>query len=135
MAHSKRILRYRTDPDLGDKWRVTTAPLPLEMWEGFEPPDEIPADHPWNGNSTGILSPLYPRWNHPLASAGHDFRCEKAETTEQRKWADQKYQEEVGRTGWWITKKIGYAGVRIGSFFGVGVRYPHWTDKLKGESK
>jgi hypothetical protein len=29
----------------------------------------------------------------------------------------------VGATSWWITKQVGYAGVRLGALFGVGVHY------------
>jgi hypothetical protein len=29
----------------------------------------------------------------------------------------------------------GYCGVRIGAFFGIGVRYPHWTDGFKNMIK
>lgn len=42
---------------------------------------------------------------------------------EQRKWADEEFRKDVGETSWWITKQIGYLGVRIGAMFGIGSNF------------
>lgn len=41
----------------------------------------------------------------------------------ERKWADEQYKLDVGSTSWKITALVGYAGVRVGAAFGVGVHY------------
>ena len=107
-------------PAMGDGWRVLLAPLPCTMWPGWDGPGEVPEGYKWNGHSSGILSPLFPRWNHPIASCRHDWRCSVARTREERKWADREFRKDVGATSWWITAQIGYIGVRIGAFLGIG---------------
>jgi hypothetical protein len=119
---SKTILYYRTVPEKGDGWRALTAPLSCPMWPGYSGPP-MPDDFEWDGNSSSLFAPIFPKWNHPIASARHDFRCRQAKNAQQRKWADKEYQKDVGTTGWWITKKLGYIGVRVGALLGVGVRY------------
>lgn len=121
--HSGTILYYRTVPSRGDNYRATTSSLFCRMWPGYKGLEIVPADFVWNGNSSGLLSPVFPKWNHPIASCRHDFRCGKAETPEQRKWADQEFRKDVGTTSWWITKQVGYIGVRVGAMFGVGCNY------------
>lgn len=107
-------------PAMGDGWRVLLAPLPCPMWPSWDGPEEVPEGYKWNGHSTGILSPLFPRWNHPISSCRHDWRCENARNRKERKWADREYRRDVGTTSWWITAQIGYIGVRIGAFLGIG---------------
>ena len=85
--------------------------------------DVIPAGFEWDGSSSGILAPIFPRHNHPIASCRHDYRCGKAKCPEDRKWADEQFEKDVGETSWWVTKKVGYIGVRVGAFFGIGVNY------------
>lgn len=85
--------------------------------------DVIPVGFEWNGSSSGLLAPIFPQWNHPIASCRHDWRCEHAENAAVRKWADEQFEKDVGETSWWITKKLGYAGVRIGALFGVGSKF------------
>jgi hypothetical protein len=120
MAHSGTILYYQTVPPLGDKWRELSHPLPCKMWPGYDGPEEISAGFRWDGNSTSILSPLYPKWNHPIASCRHDYRCWLAKNSAQRKWADGQYRLDVATTGWWITANAGYIGVRAGAMLGIG---------------
>jgi hypothetical protein len=38
----------------------------------------------------------------------------------ERKFADKEFEKDVGSTSYWITKKVGYIGVRVGAFFGIG---------------
>lgn len=123
MAHSGTIIYLRTVPAKGDKWRALTRPLPCPMWPGWAGPEEIPEDVEWNGNSSGLFAPVFPRWNHPIASCRHDWRCRHARNPAQRKWADEQFEADVGTTSWWITKKIGYLGVRAGALLGIGSNY------------
>ena len=85
--------------------------------------DVIPAGFEWDGSSSGLFAPVFPKWKHPIASCRHDFRCRKAKDAAERKWADEQFEKDVGETSWWITKKLGYAGVRVGALLGIGVRY------------
>jgi len=123
MAHSGTIIHMRNVPEKGDGWRVLDAYLPCPMWPGYKGMEVIEADFEWNGNSAGWLAFTFPRWNHPIASCRHDFRCEKASCPEERAWADAEFRKDVGTTSWWITKQWGYAGVRVGALLGIGVRY------------
>ena len=89
----------------------------------LEEQDIIPAGFEWDGASSGLLAPVFPRHNHPIASCRHDWRCSNARNAAERKWADEQFREDVGETSWWVTKQVGYIGVRIGAMFGVGVSY------------
>jgi hypothetical protein len=83
--------------------------------------EEIPIDWTWDGSSIfWLIARVFPRWRHPIASCEHDYGCAKAKNKEERKFHDEKFQVTVGNTSWWITKKFGFFGVRIGSFFGIG---------------
>lgn len=123
MAHSGTILHYRTIPKKGDDWRALDTPLPCPMWPGYDGNEEVPQDFEWNGNSSGLLAPIFPKWNHPIASCRHDFRCGKAKNAVERSWADQQFRADVGTTSWWVTKQIGYLGVRVGALLGIGCSY------------
>lgn len=85
--------------------------------------DMIPNGFEWDGASSGVFALIFPRHNHPIATCRHDWRCSRAKNAQERKWADEQFERDVGETSWWITKKIGYLGVRIGALFGVGVNY------------
>lgn len=98
--------------------RALTAPLRLNRLGA-----EIPAGFEWDGSSSGIFRGVFPKWRHPIASCRHDWRCQHAKNAAERKEADQRFRDDVGATSWWITKQVGYAGVRIGALFGVGVNY------------
>jgi hypothetical protein len=120
MAHSGTILYMRTVPEKGDGWRAITEPLECKMWPGYRCLEEVPVGYMWDGNSSGLLAPIFPQWNHPIASCRHDYRCAKARNDEQRKWADKEFEKDVGTTSWWATKKLGYIGVRAGAMLGIG---------------
>jgi hypothetical protein len=132
MSHSGTVITMQNVPALNDDWRELYLPLACPMWPGYDGRDKhmfgtgttwvILAGFRWNGHSSGILSPLWPKWNHPIASCRHDARCEAAKTPEQRKWADIQFRLDVGTTSWGVTKWIGYAGVRVGALLGIGVR-------------
>lgn len=112
------LIHMRNVPGTDDS-RALDASLTCLMPDGTNV--EIPVDFIWDGASTPlILQGLFPRHNHPIASCRHDFRCKQAKNKQERKFADEQFEIDVGTTSWWITKKIGYIGVRIGSFFGVG---------------
>jgi len=105
-----------------DDGRALDYPMPCLMPDGSI--DIVPVDFEWDGNSTPFLvRPIFPRHNHPIASCLHDYRCGKARNDEERKFADEQFREDVGTTSWWITKQIGYIGVRIGAWLGVGSNY------------
>jgi len=118
MAHSGTIVFMRTVPG-EPKLRTLTHPLECKMWDGTI--HHIPAGFSWNGNSVPfVFRGLFPRHDHPLASVKHDYRCSKARNAAERAWADVQFQADIATTGWWITAKIGYIGVRIGALFGIG---------------
>ena len=101
--------------------RVLTMPHYCPGIDGGQ--DIIPAGFEWDGASSGLLAPGFPRHNHPIASCRHDWRCSNARNAAERKWADEQFREDVGETSWWVTKQVGYIGVRIGAMFGVGGNY------------
>jgi hypothetical protein len=112
------LIHMRNVPGTDDN-RALDAPLPLLMPDGSE--SEVPKDFVWNGSSVPLIfQGIFPRHNHPIASCRHDFRCKNAKNRWERKFADDQFQIDVGTTSWWITKKVGYIGVRIGAFFGIG---------------
>ena len=121
MSHSGTIIHMRNVPG-NDKMRALDAPLPCINFAGT--PGEVPIDFEWDGSSVPFfLQGIFPRHKHPIASCRHDWRCKHAKSAEERKWADVQYRIDVGRTSWWITKQLGYAGARVGAYLGVGVRY------------
>jgi len=101
------------------KMRALTAPLSCKMWDGTE--DIIPIDFMWDGSSVpAIFQGIFPRHHHPIASCKHDWRCGKAKCSAERTWYDREFKHDVDITSWKITGLIGYAGVRIGAWFGIG---------------
>lgn len=87
----------------------------------------IPVGYRSNGASSGIFRKVlflnFPKWKHPVASFKHDFRCERATSAEDRKFADQRYCIDVGKGGTKWEQVKGFVGVRIGAMFGVGSDY------------
>lgn len=121
MTDQPCIIHMRNVPGTDDG-RALDAPLPCIMPDGFL--DMIPIDFYWDGNSTPFLvRPIFPRHNHPIASCKHDYRCGKACNDAERLFADEQFKADVGKTSWKITAVVGYIGVRIGAFFGVGSNY------------
>lgn len=121
MGHSGTIIFMRNVPGKPNH-RALTSPLPCKNQHG--PPSYIPAGFEWDGSSVPLLfQGVFPRHQHPIASCRHDWRCKYARTPEERAWADKEFERDVGTTSWWITKKIGYVGVRIGAFLGIGTNY------------
>ena len=115
-------LIYMTNVPGTDNDRALFKPLPLLMMDGTE--SEVPAGFVWDGASVPMLfQGIFPRHNHPIASCRHDYRCKQAQNDSERKFADEQFEKDVGTTSWWITKKVGYIGVRIGAFFGIGSSY------------
>ena len=107
--------------------RALDVPLPLIMQDGTM--GEVPADFVWDGSSVPwAFQGIFPRHNHPIASCRHDYRCKNAQNAAERKFADEQFQIDVGSTSWWITKKVGYFGVRIGAFLGIGSNFPKPSD-------
>jgi hypothetical protein len=99
--------------------RKLLEPLSLSMKDGHI--SQIPAGFEWDGSSVPfIFQGIFPRHRHPIASCRHDYRCKQAKNKSDRAFADKEFEKDVGKTSWWITKKIGFIGVRIGAFFGVG---------------
>jgi hypothetical protein len=98
--------------------RALTRPLFCKEYSGGM--GIIPTEFEWDGSSSGIFAPIFPKWRHPIASCRHDYRCRKAKSHAERKWADKEFEKDVGETSWWITKKVGYIGVRAGAMLGIG---------------
>ena len=104
------------------KMRALTQYLPCVMPDGST--HTIPFDFSWDGSSVPVLfQGIFPRHRHPVASCKHDYRCGQAKNKAERKFADEQFRIDVGKTSWKITSKIGYWGVRIGAFFGVGSNF------------
>lgn len=119
MTHSGTIIYMRTVPGKPHH-RKLTAPLKYVKFGGDV--GLIPAGFEWDGSSVPwVFQRIFPKWRHPIASCRHDWRCRKAQTPEERLFADKEFERDVGRTSWWITKKLGYIGVRIGAYLGIGV--------------
>ncbi len=114
MAHSGTII-YMCNVPANGHLRQLTKPLPCKNFDGTD--GEIPAGFVWDGSSSGLASPIFPRHDHPIASCRHDWRCGQAKTWQERLWADKEFEKDVGTTSWWITKKLGRAGVAIGSIW------------------
>jgi hypothetical protein len=97
---------------------------PLGYIDQYGQPQEIPIGFIWDGASAPwIFNRIFPRHRHPVATCKHDWRCGHAKNKKDRAFADKEFEKDVGKTSWWITKKLGYFGVRIGAFFGVGSNF------------
>lgn len=103
-------------------FRALLKPLPCLNMDGSM--GAVPVGFESDGSSTPwIFQGLFPRHRHPIAFFRHDYRCRNAKTPEERLFADREFEKDVGKTSWWITKKIGYAGVRIGAWLKIGCNY------------
>lgn len=95
----------------------------------------VPEGFEFDGASTPrILWSLLPPFKRvKKAACIHDYLCSKAKNSDERAKADKIFMQALHDTAKisWIRIKIAYCGVRIGSAFGSGVRYPHWTDNFK----
>lgn len=121
MAHTGTLIHMRNSPGRPLN-RVLDRGLPVLGFNGEW--TCIPPGFEWDGSSVPtVLQGIFPRHRHPIASCRHDWRCKNARNAAERKWADEQFRDDVGTTSWWITKQVGYLGVRIGAFFGVGVHY------------
>ena len=118
MTHSGLIIYMRNVPGEPNH-RALTQPLPCLRMDGTM--DYVPVDFSWDGSSVPwVFQGFFPRHNHPIASCRHDYRCLNARTKAERKFADKEFEKDVGTTSWWITKKVGYIGVRVGAYLGIG---------------
>lgn len=132
MAHSGTIIHMRNVPGK-PKNRALDKGLPTQDFDGTW--TCIPPDFEWDGSSVPLVfRGLFPRHDHPIASCRHDWRCGRAKTPEQRAWADKEFEKDVGTTSWWITKKVGYIGVRIGAMLGIGNNFPAQQRELEVET-
>lgn len=115
------IIYMRTVEGKADH-RALTQPLPVVDREGNL--NMIPVGFEWNGSSVPFgFNAIFPRHKHPVASCRHDWRCGLAKCKEDRAFADAEFKKDVGTTSWKVTAWMGYAGVRIGAFFGIGSNY------------
>ncbi|WP_179953484.1 DUF1353 domain-containing protein [Desulfobotulus mexicanus] len=121
MAASGTVIHMRSVPGK-PLHRALDKPLFCMNMDGSA--GEVPADFEWDGSSVPVLlQPFFPRHRHPIASCRHDWRCKHARNHKERRWADQEFKKDVGRTSWKITAQAGYAGVRIGALLGIGNRW------------
>lgn len=99
----------------------------------------IPLPFKWDGSSNPrFLSPLIPKWRHPVFSAKHDFRCKiiRQLRRDGMSWREamklRKIADKLGREDIMIGQKsklvgeteafIAYIGVRLGAYIGAGMR-------------
>lgn len=121
--------------------REVTQPLKVTFRDGSY--EFIQPFYEWNGASSGIFRPFFPKWKHPLATCKHDFRCERATCKEDRLFADTEFKKDIERleidekpkgakskvklffkkAGLKKDSILGYYGVRIGAFFGIGSNF------------
>jgi hypothetical protein len=90
----------------------------------------VPAGFSFDGASAPrIFWPIIP----PLkgtkkAACVHDWLCMNAKSAMERHVADLLFYMMLLEAGLGLVRSFfGYLGVRIGAFFGIGVRYKHWT--------
>lgn len=124
---------FTEDNETGWDGRIYMRSVPgqLDVMELTRPlpcgDGEIPVGYRSNGASSGIFRRLlflnFPKWKHPIASFRHDFRCERATSSEDRKFADKRYRIDVGKGGTKWEQVKGYLGVRTGALFGIGSDY------------
>lgn len=121
MTATGQLIHMRNVPGT-DNERALDAPLPMLLPDGTT--GEVPTDFVWNGNSVPfVFRGMFPQHNHPIASCRHDRGCELAKNKAEREFFDKRFEIDTGTTSYWITKKIGFIGVRIGAFFGIGSNY------------
>jgi hypothetical protein len=96
----------------------------------------VPAGFEFDGASTPRIfwSILPPFKDTKIAACIHDYLCIQARTKEDRLYADKLFYHILKHQGRisGLRALIGYVGVRLGAFAGIGVRYPHWTNFYKG---
>ena len=115
------IIYMRSVPGKPD-YRALTQPLRCDNFDGTY--GYVPVNFEWDGSSVPfIFQGIFPRHKHPIASCRHDWRCLMAKNPVDRRFADKEFEKDVGKTSWWLTKKVGYLGVRIGAFLGIGCNY------------
>lgn len=121
MAHSGTLIFMRNVPEsINPHLRKLIYPLPCLNADGTA--GEIPVNFEWDGSSVPwVFQRIFPRHRHPVASCRHDWRCRHARTKAERLFADQEFRRDVGRTSWWVTALVGYIGVRVGAYLGIGV--------------
>ena len=96
----------------------------------------VPAGFIFDGASTPRIfwSILPPFKDTKTAACIHDYLCIQAKNKADRRYADELFWQMLRdnpRIGD-LRALIGYVGVRLGAAFGIGVRYPHWTNLYKG---
>lgn len=70
------------------------------------------------------------------AACVHDWLCKNAKGPLDRHIADLLFYIMLLEAGLnRVRSFIGYMGVRIGAFFGIGVHYKHWTRWFKGKGE
>jgi len=120
MAHSGQRIHMRNVPGRPDM-RELTQMLPLMSQavdldgQRITERDYVPVKFQWDGSSSGIFRPIFPKHRHPIASCRHDWRCVNAKSAEDRLFADREFYKDVRRTSWWITAAMAYLGVRAWS--------------------
>jgi len=148
MGREKLLSYFTTEPDeLLKQWdgqiKTTSVCSVLEWRELLEPipcgHDWIPSGFLWDGASSGRwLSPLIPRWRHPVFSCKHDFRnfliremlrygMDLKEAKRLRKISDQLGREDIllDQKREWVGKTeafIAYYGMRFGALLRIGLR-------------
>ena len=113
---------YMRNVEGKQKMRALTQPLCCMTQDGKD--EYIPVDFEWDGSSVPIFFQMFfPRHRHPVASAKHDWRSSHAKNKKDRAFADKEFRKDVRKTSWRITAILGYVGVRVGAFLGIGSRF------------
>lgn len=119
MQKQKQTIVYMRTVEDKPLHRALTWPLEYRTMDGRT--EFIPINFESDGSSVPeILRGFFPRHRHPVAFFRHDWRCLFNLNAAERLFADKEFEIDVGKTSWWITKKIGYIGVRFGAFLGRG---------------
>lgn len=118
MSEQATLITFQNVPGKPDHRKLYLS-LPYIDFDGND--NFIPSGFVWNGSSVPFgFNAVFPRHRHPVASCRHDFRCALAKNAAQRKFADDEFEKDVGKTSWWVTKKLGWLGVRAGALLGIG---------------
>ncbi len=119
-------LYTRTIGDTGEE--ETTRPF---IYDEVEVPSKFPFD---GASAPRLVWSIIPPYKYTKKAACiHDFLCRNAKNKQERLYADKKWEKVLRETTEFskLRIKLGYAGVRIGSWFGAGVHYDNWTDNFK----
>ena len=118
--------RTDTNPDIEVTTReYTHEPLGITIPVGF---------HSDGASTPRFLWAIIPPFKRVKKAAFiHDYLCKRCRNMSDRRISDEIFKDilrdvsKINPVRYWL----GYLGVRLGAMFGVGIYFPHWTDKIK----